>query len=335
VNLTDEQQEKIKPLFQNEAQQVEAVRSDKTLSRRERAAKVREIRAATQEQVKSYLTPEQLQKLSQFREERGERREQNQDRAGQNGTWRMHGRQTQPMTWQERFEQFSKTLNLTFDQKQKIQPLFEDEDEQITAVYDDTTTAPTEKPARVKAIRSATEDKIEPFLTPDQMEKWGEWKQRNWDRAQESREASQERRETSENQTEWQKHQRSGNWKQKFERLNKTVNLTDEQQEKIKPLFQDEDRQIKALKKDKSLSKQARQAATQDIQKATWTQIQSILTPEQLEKLGVKPEPAQVSSEDQKSQSGDPAQGQQSGNPSQGQQSGDPSQDQKDKDDDK
>jgi Spy/CpxP family protein refolding chaperone len=331
LNLTDEQQEKIKPLFQNEQQQVEAVRGDKSLSRRERTEKLNEIHTTTREQVQSFLTPEQVEKWNQFKEEAGERRERGQARNGQDGSWWMHGARHPSMTWQERFQQFSTNLSLTEDQKEKIQPLFQDEDQQITAVYDDATVSPTDKPEKVKAIRAATEEKIESVLTPEQMEKWGAWKQQNREQEQEYAERAQQNRQTAQDQSQWRTHRynlHGGNWRQQFDRLNKAVNLTSEQQEKIKPLFQDEDRQIQTVKKDKSMSKPARQAAIQDVEKATWSQVQSYLTPEQLDKLGMKPEPKPVNTEDQKAQTGDQTQSQQPGDPAEGQKD-------KDKGDDK
>lgn len=284
LNLTDDQRQKIQPLFENEAQQIEAVRSDKTLSRREQRAKVREIHAATQEQIKSYLTDEQLQKWGQFKEERSE---QHQDRQQNDTTWRKHSRGGQPMTWQEQFERFSKSLNLTEEQKLRIQPLFEAQDEQVTAVYNDNTVTKADKPAKVQAIHADTEAKIEQLLTPDQTQKWSEWKQQGWDQTQDNSTSTQD-------QTQWFNHERShrGNWKQQFNRLNKTVNLTDEQQQQIKSLLQAADRRMQALKHDKKLSKQDKQSAMEDLEKSTWTQIQTFLTPDQLQKLGIQPEPA-------------------------------------------
>ena len=79
-------------------------------------------------------------------------------------------------------------LNLTDEQRAKIKPLFEDRAAQLKAVYSDKAVSKQEKQNKVQAIRSATEEKIEPLLTPDQMEKWGEWKQKGWDRAEEQNE---------------------------------------------------------------------------------------------------------------------------------------------------
>src|SRR5712692_12106731 len=95
--------------------------------------------------------------------------------------------------WEKQFERFSKTLNLTEDQQQKIKPIFEDQAEQIKAVGSDKSLSPQDKREKVKAIHTAAEEKIEPLLAPDQMQKWGEWKQKNRDRAAERRERTNNR----------------------------------------------------------------------------------------------------------------------------------------------
>jgi Spy/CpxP family protein refolding chaperone len=181
VNLTDEQQEKIKPIFQNAAQQLVTLRDDKSMSTEDRQEKARQIRKAFRDQVQPLLTPDQLGKWGAFQEET---RGQNEDRR----EWRMQHRGSREMTWQARFEQFSKTLNLTDDQQAKVKPIFEDQAGQIQAVVSDKSLSEQNKQDKVKTIHTATEEKIEPLLTPDQMEKWGEWKQKGWDRAEEQRE---------------------------------------------------------------------------------------------------------------------------------------------------
>ena len=184
LNLTDEQQAKIKPFFQIEAQQFEALRDDKSLSPEDRQGKVRQIHEATRDQIQPLLTPDQLQNPQWGAFQNG---------AGGQGEARSespmpHPEGSREVTGQERFEQFSKTLSLTEDQQAKIKPLFEAQAEQLKAVYSDTSLSKQEKQNKVQAIHSATEEKIEPLLTPDQMEKWGEWKQKGWDRAEEQNE---------------------------------------------------------------------------------------------------------------------------------------------------
>ena len=61
LGLTAEQQEKIKPILDEEATQMKAIDGEK-LTRDERRTKVRELHNATFEKIKPMLTPEQQKK---------------------------------------------------------------------------------------------------------------------------------------------------------------------------------------------------------------------------------------------------------------------------------
>jgi Spy/CpxP family protein refolding chaperone len=61
LKLTDDQKEKLKPVFQDQAKKVRELRNDKDLSREDRMAKVKEIREDLNTKLKTILTPEQLE----------------------------------------------------------------------------------------------------------------------------------------------------------------------------------------------------------------------------------------------------------------------------------
>ena len=62
LNLNDEQQQKIKPLLEDESQQMQSLRSDTTMSHEDRMAKMQQIRQKTDDQIKGVLNPDQQQK---------------------------------------------------------------------------------------------------------------------------------------------------------------------------------------------------------------------------------------------------------------------------------
>src|SRR5689334_9690903 len=62
LKLTDDQKEKLKPIFRDEAARLRELRNDKDLSREDRTAKVKAIRDDAAAKVKPILTPEQLEK---------------------------------------------------------------------------------------------------------------------------------------------------------------------------------------------------------------------------------------------------------------------------------
>ncbi len=66
LNLSSDQQTKIRPILDNESQQMQALRSDTSMSREDRMAKMKSIREATNSQITPILTSEQQQKWSQM-----------------------------------------------------------------------------------------------------------------------------------------------------------------------------------------------------------------------------------------------------------------------------
>ena len=66
LNLTADQQEKIKPMLESESQQMQALHQDSSLSREDRMSKMTQIRQSTNDQIKSSLNPDQQQKFEQM-----------------------------------------------------------------------------------------------------------------------------------------------------------------------------------------------------------------------------------------------------------------------------
>jgi Spy/CpxP family protein refolding chaperone len=72
LNLTPDQQQKIKPILESEAEQLDAVQQDATLSQQDRWSKMRQIRQSMQEQIKPILTADQQKKWQQMHNEHAE-----------------------------------------------------------------------------------------------------------------------------------------------------------------------------------------------------------------------------------------------------------------------
>ena len=69
LNLTADQQAKLKPILEDQAQQMKAVRDDTSLSEEQRKAKMKAIHESLHGQINSVLTPEQQAKLKQMKQE--------------------------------------------------------------------------------------------------------------------------------------------------------------------------------------------------------------------------------------------------------------------------
>jgi protein CpxP len=76
LNLTDDQKTKLRPIITEENQQMEALRSDSSLTQEQKIDKANQIRAAASPKIKAILTPEQLQKLAQLQQERVHQQQQ-------------------------------------------------------------------------------------------------------------------------------------------------------------------------------------------------------------------------------------------------------------------
>jgi Spy/CpxP family protein refolding chaperone len=67
LELTREQKGQLKPILQPNAQKLREILKDQSLSRTEKVAKVRELRAEVAPKVKEILTPEQFQKWHEMK----------------------------------------------------------------------------------------------------------------------------------------------------------------------------------------------------------------------------------------------------------------------------
>ena len=73
LNLTEDQKTKLKPILQDQMQQMKAVREDSSLSQEQRRAKVKSIHESLHDQINAVLTPEQQAKFKQMRQEQMEK----------------------------------------------------------------------------------------------------------------------------------------------------------------------------------------------------------------------------------------------------------------------
>ncbi len=67
LNLSDEQMQKLEPIMKEQQAKVQALRTDATLSRQEKVAKMRQIGEAASAKFKAVLTPGQSEKLQKMR----------------------------------------------------------------------------------------------------------------------------------------------------------------------------------------------------------------------------------------------------------------------------
>ena len=80
-------------------------------------------------------------------------------------------------------------------------------------------------------------------------------------------------------------HRQGDRAEQRLNRLSKKLNLTDDQKEKVRPILQDEEKQLTDMEADSTLTAQQKHKKTKEIRRSSRAQLDAILTPEQKEKL--------------------------------------------------
>jgi periplasmic protein CpxP/Spy len=71
LNLSEDQQQKIKPILEQESQQMQALHQDSTISQQDRRSKMMQIRQDTMSQIKPILNSDQQKKLEDMQSRQG------------------------------------------------------------------------------------------------------------------------------------------------------------------------------------------------------------------------------------------------------------------------
>ncbi|HYG99594.1 MAG TPA: hypothetical protein VD837_10720 [Terriglobales bacterium] len=244
LGLTDDQKSRLTPILQNDFDQARAIRQDTSLTRDQRRAKLAELRQSTRAQIEPILTDEQRAKFG---------------KAGMRGKGMGGGHRGMGMDPSRRLDRFGQGLNLTDEQKAKLQPLFEQQRTQMQALRQDTSLTPEQKRTKMKELRDANHQKVMAILTPEQQQKMQQM---------------------------FAKHGRKGmdRWSQ-LGRMVEQLNLSDEQKSKLQPLFEQQRTQMQALRQDTSLTPEQKRTKMKELRDANHQQVMAILTPEQQQNL--------------------------------------------------
>ena len=181
-------------------------------------------------------------------------------------------------------EMLSKRLNLTEEQKAKIKPIIEEGMPQIKAIHE-------EAMKKIKAVTDGIHEKIKPILTPEQQQKLEDLKKEMQNRPHPwgpggfhgPRGGGQgEDANAGEPGGPGKQGVRGGGF---GDRLIKDLNLTPDQQAKVKPILEDTRSKMKALHEDSSLTPDQRREKAKEIREANRAKLKEVLTPEQQQKL--------------------------------------------------
>jgi len=180
-------------------------------------------------------------------------------------------------------EMLSKRLNLTDDQKAKIQPILDEGTPKIKAIHE-------EAMKQIKAVMEGIHEKIKPILTPEQQQKLEDLKKEMENRPHWGPGANGPHGNAGGGENK-QQDAATGPGKQGMrgggfgERLTKELNLTPEQQAQVKPIMEDTRSKMKALHEDTTLTPEQRRAKAKEVREANRAKIKALLTPEQQQKM--------------------------------------------------
>lgn len=154
--------------------------------------------------------------------------------------------------WRERLQEAAKDLNLTEDQKEKLRPIFQSLLEKGQALREDASLSPQERTEKLKALQEEFAPLFKKVLTAEQFEKW--------------------------------QSRQSQLFALRLQEAIKELNLTEDQKEKLKAIFQEPMEKVRALRGDTSLTWQQKLARFKAARQEVAPKVKTVLTAEQYEK---------------------------------------------------
>ena len=158
LDLTDDQRSKVQTILQGERSQIQALRSNTSLTDDQRKQQARQLRRTDHQQLLAILTPEQQAKMKQLHQQR-------------------RGRQAS-FNAGRRFQ----ALNLSEQQKAQMAPIFQSTRQQMQALRSDSSLTPEQKRERMKEIRQNQMAQMKSILTPEQQQQMQQMRGRRFHR---------------------------------------------------------------------------------------------------------------------------------------------------------
>ena len=170
LNLTADQQAKLKTIHENERKEMEALKS-KSLTADQFKTQRKDLHKKYHGQVQAVLTPAQKAQMETFRAER----KQN---GGKKGQWQKGGND---MT--KRGGEFQKELNLTQTQKDQLSKMRSEVKSQVQSIRNDQSLTQDQKKEKMHSLKKEEQQKFKSVLTKEQLDKLETMKKEHKDRA--------------------------------------------------------------------------------------------------------------------------------------------------------
>jgi protein CpxP len=150
-------------------------------------------------------------------------------------------------------------LNLSQQQQDQLKPIFQNQRTQVQAIRQDTSLTPDQKKQKLLALRQDMQTQVNAVLTPEQQQQWAQMKA--------------------------QARLRMANGPALGQRMAQKLNLSQAQQDQLKPIMQNRRVQAKAIWQDNSLTQDQKKQKMQALHQETQAQLNAILTPEQQQQM--------------------------------------------------
>jgi len=170
LNLTTDQQSKLKMIHENERKEMEALKA-KSLTADQFKTQRKVLHKKYQDQMQLVLTPAQKAQMETFRAER----KQN---GGKKGQWQKGGKD---MT--KRRGDFQKELNLTQTQKDQLSKMRAEVKSQVQSIRNDQSLTQDQKKEKMHTLKKDEQQKFKSVLTKEQVDKLESMKKERKDRA--------------------------------------------------------------------------------------------------------------------------------------------------------
>lgn len=167
LNLSADQKAKMKTIRESEKKELDAIRSNQSLTEEQRRTQGRQVHEKYRGQMNAVLTPDQQQKMAQFRQEWKDERG---GPGGDRDTVRGHKGPGKGERG-DRMAKMQQELNLTADQQQRMKSIRDQYRPQLEAIRNDNSLTPEQKKAKAKGIMKAQMDQMKTVLTPEQQQK--------------------------------------------------------------------------------------------------------------------------------------------------------------------
>jgi len=164
LNLTADQQAKLKSIRQQEHNEMKALKENKSLTADQLKTQRTELHKKYRTQSETVFTPEQKQQLAKWKSEHKGKEGKGFKKDGQAN----HSKGDKGF---QRGEGFQKELNLTQDQKDKMAKLRANSKTSFESIRKDQSLTDDQKKAKMMELRKQQSEQMKSILTPEQLEK--------------------------------------------------------------------------------------------------------------------------------------------------------------------